>query len=205
MSQGYDETGFDAFSMDDVDPDRPGSGGGGMLPEGGYCVLITEVAVKNERGSTQIECEVVAAKDDALVGRKYIEYLKWPKPEYSEVGNRIAKEQLLAWCYATQTTSPEEIKQRQQARQGFSPAWLESMVGRKCLIVVKHESYKNASGDDKESAKVEGRVWSLDNPKAKGIPGWTGAPAAGSGFGGAATPPVNPVEPPATEAFDGLV
>ena len=220
MSSGT-EVPFDAFAMDDVDADRPGSGGGGQLPEGGYKFVVTEVVVQNERGSTQIECEVLDAKDVALVGRKHVEYLKWPKAEYSEVGNRIAKEQLLAWCYAAKTTSAEEIKARQQARQGFDSGWLEAMVGRQLLGYVKHDTYQDAAGNDKQSAKCEGRVWALDNPKGKGIPGWipTATPAAGSAAAttsqqtappvAAQSQPQSPVAPApasaATNAFSDLV
>lgn len=168
---------FDAFEMDDVDPDKPGSGGGSKLPEGGYKFVVTEVIVQNEKGETQVECEVLDAKDQNLIGRKHVEYLRWPKPEYQDTGKRIAKETLLAWCYATKTTSPEEIKARQQARQGFSSAWLEAMVGRPLLGFVKAESYMGQDGAAKTSAKCEGRVWSLDNPKGKGIPGWIEAAA----------------------------
>lgn len=211
MSQGFDQSQnvpFDAFTMDDVDADRPGSGGGARLPEGGYKFLVTEVTVQNDRGSTQIECEVLDAKDAALIGRKHIEYLKWPKAEYSEAGNRIAKEQLLAWCYAAKTTSPEEIKARQQARQGFNPAWLEAMVGRQLLGFVKVESYQDAAGADKSSAKCEGRVWALDNPKGRGIPGWIATPAADPANAAAVAPvsaPVAPQSEPVADPFGGLV
>jgi hypothetical protein len=210
MSQGFDTgtAGFDAFDFDDVDPDRPGSGGGGMLPEGGYRFVVTEVTPKNDRGSTQIECEVLAAKDTNLIGRKHVEYLNWPDSEHSPEYNRIKKEQLLAWCYATKTTSAEEIKQRQQARQGFDPNWLNAMVGRQCLGYVKVENYQDKAGNDKTSAKCDGRVWALDNPKGKGIPGWV-AP------GGFALPPPSPHGQvstshgqPSTQSggvFDGLV
>jgi len=181
MSFGQDAP-FDdgsGFAMDDVDADKPGSGGGGGLPEGGYCVGITEVVLQNERGSTEVKCEVVAAKDQGLLGRTHTEYLKWPQPSYSDIGNRIAKEQLLAWCYAAKTTNPTEIKARQQARQGFSPAWLEAMVGKFVLIFVKPDSYTDANGNEKHPMKVDGRVWAIDNPKGKGIPGWVDVPPAG--------------------------
>ncbi len=205
MSQGPDN--FDSFGFDDVDPDAPGSfGSGGRLPEGGYRFAITEVIVKNEKGSTQIECEVLAAKDEKLVGRKHHEYLSWPDGEHGEVYNRIKKEQLLAWCYAAKTTSAEEIKARQQAQQGFNPAWLEAMVGREVLGFVKVEDYTDASGNDKTSAKCEGRVWSLDNPKGKGIPGWVASPAAGPGSSAAAqVSPAPTTTTPVADPFAGLV
>ena len=193
---------YDAFTMEDVDADKPGTGGGSQLPEGGYKFVVTEVVVQNERGSTQIECEVVEAKDANLVGRKHVEYLKWPKAEYSDVGNRIAKEQLLAWCYAAKTTSAEDIKARQQARQGFETIWLEAMLGVELLGFVKHETYQDGAGTDKTSSKCEGRVWALDNPKGKGIPGWVGTPAAGQTTAPAAAAPE---QPPTTNAFDDLV
>jgi hypothetical protein len=171
------------FSMDDIDPDKPGSGGG-QLPEGSYCIGITEVVLKNDKGSTEVKCEVVAAKDQNMIGRTHTEYLRWPKADGSDVGNRIAKEQLLAWCYAAKTTSPEEIKARQQARQGFSAAWLEAMVGRYVLVVVKYDPYTDANGVAKNPSKIDGRVWAIDNPKGKGIPGWVdvaGQQAAAAG------------------------
>lgn len=208
---------FDAFGFDDIDPDAPGSRGGGMLPEGGYCVQITEVIVQNERGSTQIECEVVNAKDGSLLGRKHTEYQSWPDGQHAETYNRIKKEQLLAWCYAAKTTNAEEIKARQQARQGFNVGWLDAMLGRKVLVFIKHDSYVDASGNDKTTAKVEGRVWALDNPKGKGIPGCIAtAPAAGNGNGSNAkqsqqtaapehqTAPQQPT-PPAADPFGGLL
>jgi len=211
------------FGFDDVDPDAPGSRGGGRLPEGGYKFAITEVIVQNDKGSTEIECEVLAAKDSNLVGRKHKEYLSWPDGQHSADYNRIKKEQLLAWCYAAKTTSPEEIKARQQARQGFSTAWLEAMVGRQVLGFVKEDTYTSNSGSEKTSAKCEGRVWAIDNPKGKGIPGWidTGKPAGGNGTGGngtggqAATPTQPATQPvhssvstpsvPAVDPFAGLV
>jgi hypothetical protein len=208
--------GFDdgsGFAMDDIDPDKPGSGGGGQLPEGGYRVSITEVVLQNERGSTEVKCEVVAAKDQNLIGRTHTEYLKWPKREYTEVGNRIAKEQLLAWCYAAKTTNPAEIKARQQARQGFSSAWLEAMVGMHALVYIKHDSYTDANGTDKTSSKVDGRVWAIDNPKGKGIPGWidvSGQQAAAMATGERVVN-TTPEQPAATTAaaaadpFAGLV
>ena len=199
MSQGLDESvPFDAFTMDDVDADRPGSGGGSRLPEGGYKFLVIEVVVQNERGSTQVECEVLAAKDENLIGRTHKEYLRWPKADGSEVGNRIAKEQLLAWCYACKTTSAEEIKQRQQAQQGFDVAWLEAMAGRQCLGFVKEETYQDDDGNDKTSFKCDGRVWALDNPKGKRV-----ADELGIAQGAGAAPP--PPATPAPDAFDGLV
>jgi len=203
MSTGFENGSddFDAFTFEDVDPDRPGSGGGGFLPEGGYKFVVTEVTVKNERGSTRIECEVVAAKDPALVGRKHVEYLNWPDGQHSPEYNRIKKEQLLAWCYAGKTTNPKEVAEYKQARKGFEPRWLEGIVGRPVLAYVKLEKYTAASGEGKTSCKCEGRVWAMDNPKGKGIPGWSGddRPAAG---------PSNPVPTTPTEPanqFDGLV
>ncbi len=209
MSVGESQP-FDAFEMDDLDPDRPGSGGGGRLPEGGYKFQVTEVILQNEKGSTQVECEVIEAKDKNLIGRKRVEYLRWPKPEYSNVGNRIAKEQLLAWCYACKTTSPEEVKARQRARQGFDTRWLEAMVGRQLLGYVKLEEYADASGTAKTSAKCEGRVWAIDDPKHKEIPGWIPAPAAAqAGTPVAAVPPTTAPQPaspqPAANPFAGLV
>jgi len=204
MSQGFDNSApFDAFTMDDVDADRPGSGGGGRLPEGGYKFLVVEVIVQDERGSTKVECEVLDAKDTNLIGRKHNEYLRWPKPDGSEVGNRIAKEQLLAWCYACKTTSPEGIKARQQARQGFDTKWLEAMVGRQCLGFVRVETYQDNAGNDKTSAKAEGRVWAIDNPKGKGIPGWIDSPAPAAGP--SATPSMAQPSVVASDPFGGLV
>jgi hypothetical protein len=211
MSMGFDDG--SGFAMDDIDPDKPGSGGGGQLPEGGYCVAITEVVLQNERGSTEVKCEVVAAKDQNLIGRTHTEYLKWPKREYTEVGNRIAKEQLLAWCYAAKTTNPAEIKARQQARQGFSSAWLEAMVGMHALVYIKHDSYTDANGTDKTSSKVDGRVWAIDNPKGKGIPGWidvSGQQAAATMATGERVVNTTPQQPAAATAaaadpFAGLV
>jgi hypothetical protein len=211
MSMGFDDG--SGFAMDDIDPDKPGSGGGGQLPEGGYCVAITEVVLQNERGSTEVKCEVVAAKDQNLIGRTHTEYLKWTTREYTEVGNRIAKEQLLAWCYAAKTTNPAEIKARQQARQGFSSAWLEAMVGMHALVYIKHDSYTDANGTDKTSSKVDGRVWAIDNPKGKGIPGWidvSGQQAAAMATGERVVN-TTPEQPAATTAaaaadpFAGLV
>jgi hypothetical protein len=211
MSQGFDQSqSFDAFAMDDVDADAPGSrGGGGKLPEGGYKFMVTEVTVQDEKGRTVIECEVLEAKDAALIGRKHWERLYWPSAENNETRNRICKEQLLAWCYACKTTSAEEIKARQQANLCFNSAWLEAMVGRQCLGFVKHGSYQGADGSDQTSAKCEGRVWALDNPKGKGIPGWI-APAAGSGGQSAAAPatqvpPIEQSASPAADPFGGLV
>lgn len=178
-NDSFGNAAFEDFLMDDVDPDRPGSGVG-QLPEGGYRVTITDVIVQNDRGSTEVKCEVTHAKDENLIGRQHTEYLRWPKPEYSDTGNRIAKEQLLAWCYAAKTTSADEIKARQAARQGFNSAWLDAMIGRSVLIVIKHDAYQDAAGNSKTSAKAEGRVWAVDDPKRKDIPGWRGptAPAA---------------------------
>lgn len=204
MSQGQVDS-FDNFDFDDVDPDAPGSfSGGSRLPEGGYKFAITEVVVQNEKGKTQIECEVIQAKDEKLIGKKHVEKLSWPAASNSEVRNRICKEQLLAWCYAARTTSAEEIKARQQARQGFNPAWLEAMVGREVLGFVKQEQYKGNDGSDQTSAKCEGRVWALDNPKGKGIPGWidTGRSAAAP-VSAAPAPPVQSA--PAADPFAGLV
>lgn len=169
------EVPFDPFTMDDIDPDRPGSGGGGRLPEGGYRLAVTEVIVKNERGSTQIECEVVAAKDENMLGRKHTEYLTWPDAEHSPEYNKIKKEQLLAWCYAAKTTSPEEIRQRQAAKQGFDIRWLESMLGRQVLAFIKIDKWKGNDGEEKSAAKIDGRVWAVDNPKGKDIPGYVAA------------------------------
>lgn len=220
MSTGFeDAVPFDAFEMDDVDAEAPGSrGGGGFLPEGGYKFLITEVIVQNERGSTKIECEVLEAKDTGLVGHKYSEFLNWPSQDMSADANRIRKEQLLAWCYAAKTTSAEEIKARQQARKGFDSTWLEGMVGRSVLGFVKAEkAYTDKSGNEKTPLRISGRVWALDNPKGKGIPGWIGvaSPAAGQGNvaagSAAATGPAatnRPLEQPsipANDPFGGLV
>ena len=203
VGQGFEEANdaFDAFTFDDVDPDRPGSGGGGgYLPEGGYHFMVTAVTVKNERGSTQIECEVLAAKDPALVGRKHVEYLNWPDDNHSVDYNRVKKEQLLAWCYAGKTTSPKEVEDRKQARQGFLPQWLEGILGRQVLGYVKLDKYTGADGSEKTSCKCEGRVWALDNPKGKGIP------IAGGSAPGPAAATVTQAQPPAGDAmFDGLV
>jgi len=206
MSQG--EFANDDFSFDDVDPDAPGSfGGGGKLPEGGYRFSIVEVIVKNEKDSTQIECEVICAKDAALVGRKHYEYLAWPDGEHSPEYNRIKKEQLLAWCYAAKTTSPEEIKARQQARQGFSPTWLKAMVGRQVLGFIKQDAYTNAAGDEKTSAKCEGRVWAVDNPKGRGLPGYEGPASPASPKAPTPTAPLAAPVPqqPTADPFAGLV
>ena len=203
MSQGSNS--FDSFDFDDVNPDSPGSfGPGSRLPEGGYKLAITEVIVQNNKGLTQIECEVVQAKDDKLIGRNHIEFLSWPAAGNSEVRNRICKEHLLAWCYAAKTTNAEEIKARQQARQGFNPGWLEAMIGREVLGFVRVEKYTAKDGSDKTSAKCEGRVWALDNPKGKGIPGWTGS--AIDPVPNSPTPTSPPqTQPPAVDQFAGLV
>ena len=209
MSSDFEQT-YDAFEMDDVDPDAPGSGSGAKLPEDNYCVTITEVILQNKRSSTEIKCEVVNAADANVLGRTHTEFLSWPSGDYSDIRNRICKEQLLAWCYAAKTTSPEEIRARQQTRQGFDTKWLDAMVGRQVLMVIKHDSYEDSNGNQKTSAKAEGRVWSLDNPKGKGIPGWVDAGAAA-----ATTPPQQtqqpeqsqqqPQQPPAADPFVGLV
>lgn len=213
MSSDSSDTFDGGFGFDDVDPDRPGSGGGSKLPEAGYGFSITEVIIKNDRGSTQIECEVLAAKDASLVGRKHVEYLSWPDSAHSAEYNRIKKEQLLAWCYAAKTTSTEEIKARQQARQGFDAGWLEAMVGRHVLGFVKQDTYTDASGNEKTTAKCEGRVWAVDSPKGKGIPGWQG-PVTPGGPGtpgpanlnsGLAAPSPTSAHSPATDPFDGLL
>ena len=202
MSSDFATTEYDAFTMDDVDPDAPGSGSGAKLPEGGYCATITEVIVQNKRSSTEIKCEVVNAADASLLGRSHTEFLSWPSGDYSEIRNRICKEQLLAWCYAAKTTSPDEIRARQQTRQGFDTAWLDAMVGRQVLMVIKHSSYEDKNGDQKTSAKAEGRVWSLDNPRGKGIPGWVDA---GQPTTAAPQPQQQLQQPPADDAFSGLV
>ena len=202
---------FDAFSFDDIDPDKPGSGGGGGLPEGSYCFAITEITPKTDDHDPKVTVEVAAAEDTNLVGRTATEYLGWPRSDLGEVANRIRKEQLLAWCYAAKTTSPEIIKARQQARQGFDAAWLEAMVGKYVLAVVKKEkAYADKTTGEMKGGvytKIDGRVWALDNPKGKGIPGWvdTGATATAP----AATTPLPqqpPQEPPAgPDTFAGLV
>jgi hypothetical protein len=214
MSTGFDNSApFNAFALDDVDPDRPGSGGGGRLPGGGYKFRVVEVVVQDDKGRTLATCEVLDAKDKNLIGRRHIEKMRWPKPDGSEVGNRIAKEILLAWCYATKTTSAEIITARQQARQGFDPSWLDAMVGRELLGFVKEEAYTGTDGSDQTSAKCEGRVWAVDNPKGKGIPGWIGSPSPAAGSGAATnagpvaptTPPPTTATPPAADPFGGLV
>jgi hypothetical protein len=205
MSQGQTDS-FDNFDFDDVDPDAPGSfGGGSRLPEGGYKFAITEVVVQTDKGSTQIECEVVQAKDEKLIGRKHMEFLSWPATGNGEVRNRICKEHLLAWCYAAKTTNAEEIKARQQARQGFNPAWLEAMVGREVLGFVKVESYTGKDGSDKTSAKCEGRVWALDNPKGKGIPGWLDTGKGPAAAPASASPAPVAAAPVSADPFAGLV
>ena len=201
MSSDFSTEEYDAFAMDDVDPDAPGSGSGAKLPEGGYCVTITEVILQNKRSSTEIKCEVVNAADTNLLGRTHTEFLSWPSGDYGEVRNRICKEQLLAWCYAGKTTSPDEIRARKQTRQGFDTKWLDALDSRQVLIVVKHDSYQDANGNQKTSAKAEGRVWSRDNSKGKGIPGWVDAGQAGQQQ---QSPP--PAQQPADDnAFAGLV
>jgi hypothetical protein len=212
MSQGQTDN-YDAFAMDDVDADKPGSGGGGpKLPEGGYRMMILEAQFQNERGNPQIDLEVTNAKDLNLVGKSHTEYLNFPSPEYKEMGNRIAKETILAWCYAAKTTSPEEVKARQQARQGFNAAWFETIVGREVLVFVKGGSYKvkDSNGletdEVKTTSKIEGRVWALDNPKGKGIPGHEGAAApTGSIAPPTQTQTAPPIAPAATDQFKGLV
>jgi len=175
------DTGYDPFAMDDVDADAVGSGGFSPLPEGGYKVRITEVIVQNDRGSTEMKCEVLDAIDQTMLARSHTEYLSWPSREYSEVRNRIVKEHLLAWCYAAKTTSPDEIKARQQRREGFDAGWLEAAVGHDVLLYIKQSKYEDQNGNEKTSAKAEGRVWALDNPKGSGIPGWVGKPSNGNG------------------------
>lgn len=195
------EVPFDPFTMDDIDPDRPGSVGGGRLPEGGYRFAITEIIVKNERGSTQIECEVVDAKNQNLIGRKHTEYQGWPDAEHSAEFNKIKKEQLLAWCYAAKTTSPEEIRQRQAAKQGFDIHWLESMLGRQVLAFVKIDKWKGSDGEEKAAAKIDGRVWAIDNPKGKDIPGYAAASIPPAPTTAAQKPP--PLQ--TKNEFEGLV
>jgi len=202
MSSDFAQTEYDAFEMDDVDPDAPGIGSGAKLPEGGFCATITEVILQNKRLSTEVKCEVVNAADANLLGRTHTEFLSWPSGEYSDIRNRICKEQLLAWCYAAKTTAPEEIRARQQARQGFDTKWLDTMVGRQVLMVIKHDSYQDASGNQKMSAKAEGRVWSLDNPKGKGIPGWVDAEQAGQAGQPAASGQQQQAASPAQQSSD---
>lgn len=163
------------FAMDDVDADKPGTGGGGGLPEGDYCVAITEVIVQNAKGSTEVKLEVLKCADESLIGRAHTEYLGWPNATYEDSANRIRKEDLLAWCYAAKTTSPAEIKARQQARQGFDSSWLTAMVGKYVIVTVKPaKPYTDKQTGEQKSGfrKIEGMVWALDNPKAKGKPGW---------------------------------
>ena len=203
MSSDFTQTEYDAFEMDDIDPDAPCSGSGAKLPEGGFCFTITEVILQNKRSSTEIKCEVVNAADENLLGRTHTEFLSWPNSEYSDIRNRICKEQLLAWCYAAKTTSPEEIRARQQARQGFDTKWLDSIIGRQVLAVIKHDSYQDDAGNQKTSAKVEGRVWSRDNSKGKGIPGWVDAGQAGQAEQPAASGQQQQAASPAQQPSDG--
>jgi len=172
MSNGFTpDAPFDdgsGFAMDDVDPDNIASGGGGKLPEGEYRLSVTEVILQNDRGSIQLECEVVAATDNNHVGRKHFEYLRWPTTTDKD-GGATAKRIILAWCYATKTTNADEIKARQQAKQGFDSRWLETMTGRDVLAFVKASEYEG-----KPQSKIQGNVWAIDDPKRSKMPGWAG-------------------------------
>jgi hypothetical protein len=209
---GFDQSqSFDAFDFDEVDPSAPGSrGGGDFLPGGGYCLLITEANPRGEYGKAEIGCEVIAAKDESLIGRGHREFLQWPSPTHKD-GGRTAAHIMLAWPYAAHTSSEEKVRAQQQlpkddpqrAFENAVPPWLEAMVGCKVLAYVKCETYDSKNtGEKKESSKIEGRVWALDNPKGKGIPGWVGPgnqpppPPTGS--------PV-PSGPAPADPFGGLV
>lgn len=204
------------FAMDDVDPDKPGTGGGGGgLPEGDYCVAITEVIVQNAKGSTEVKLEVVQAADENLIGKTHTEYLGWPNANYQDTANRIRKEDLIAWCYAAKTTSPEEIKDRQQSRKGFDSSWLSAMVGKYVIVTVKPgKPYPDPNDPTGKKIKIgfrkiEGSVWALDNPKAMGKPGWIDVSGQQSAAASAtsATPPKPTPQQPGAEAdpFAGLV
>ena len=200
MSTGFDESvPFDAFTMDDVDADNVVSAGGGKLPEGSYGLLITEVVLKDQYGNTTVECEVVLAKNAALVGKKHYEYLRWPAATDKD-GGATAKRILLGWCYAAKTTSPEEIKARQQARQGFNAAWLESMVGRQVLAFVKAEEYEG-----KQKAKIQGNVWALDDPKGKRVADEIGLSQPVASAANATKPASEKPAVAASDPFGGLV
>jgi len=191
-----DDAAFDAFAFDDVDPDAPGSKSGGKLPEGTYKFTITEVELHNEHGNISVECEVADAEDVSTVGRKHFEYVRWPGANDKD-GGKTAKEIILAWCYAAKTTSAEVIKARQKAGQGFDTAWLEQMVGRSVIGFVKAGEYEG-----KPQAKINGNVWALDNPKAKGKPGWIDSAASQT------TAPLTNEQPPAAggdTSFSDLV
>jgi hypothetical protein len=161
-----------------------------------------EVIPRNDRGSIQIECEVTAAKDAGCIGRKHLEYLNWPSPNHKDSG-AAAKNIILAWCYATKVTSPEEIKRRQQARQGFDGAWLDSLVGRDVLGFVKASEYEG-----KLQAKIQGNVWAIDDSRHAKMPGWAGvveSSAVGGGNSGLAAPSQTGPYTPATDPFAGLL
>ena len=161
MSQGDS---FDSFGFDDVDPDAPGSRGGReRLPEGGYLFAITDVIVQNEKGSTQIECEVLFAKDGNLVGRKHVEYLPWPDSRHGQDYNRIKKILLRG------ATRPKPL--RREIRRGSRPVGVQSGVarsdGRPAGPGIRQvDTYTGNDGNEKTSASAR-VVSALDNPRAK--------------------------------------
>jgi len=187
---------YDAFSLDNIEPDEIGKGGGLLLPAGGYLFSITEVILRRDGGGAcAVECEVINTENASLLGRKHMEFLNWPSSDHAD-GGKTAGSIMLAWCCATKTVTVDELKARKVARQGFKTQWLEAMTGRHVLGIVKESEYQGS-----KQSKINGRVMAVDDPKGKGIPGWVDAGQAGQQQ---QSPP--PAQQPADDnAFAGLV
>lgn len=103
----------------------------------------------------KVQCEVLAGDPPKQEGKTWLEFFARSAD--------AAKRALLFAC-ALKLTTAEELKRMKEARQtpriDFSLA-----VGRQFFCELQEEEYEG-----KKNVKAGFRLWSLDNPKAKGIP-----------------------------------
>ena len=162
-------TGFEfEMDLDGEDIDRDGKFG--ILAEGSYHLILKELIEHSEKSNDmQAKFEVLAGKNVAEIGKVHYEFLGYPEPGLSEKANSVRKSQIRNLFYALKLTTPEEVKQLQEARKPLRID-LQMAIGRTCCGKITHEHYESRASEKKVKAKLGFDLWSIDNPKAAGIP-----------------------------------
>jgi len=150
------------FFLDDIDTDN--LDGYDSVAEGRYHFSVAGVEF-NERGTLVLDCEVLAGTVPGQEGKVHREYFNAPN-ENSKPG---VKKRFLQLALATGIVTKDQLDQIKQSGQPFSPDW-NLMVGRQFCGEVTIEEYVANDGTTKSSAKLGFNIWSLQSPKAQGIP-----------------------------------
>ncbi len=145
----YDLDEFDPTRLDQADRPGPGS----------YHFEVLEVEPEDPKtGALWADCEVLAGTTAGQEGKVHREYI-------SNTPASVGR--IMQFAVAIGLTTVDELKRLKAAGQSPEIDW-DAAVGRQFCGRLEAEEYPRGSG--KVRNKLNFNIWSVDSPKAKGIP-----------------------------------